>query len=250
MKRQTFVDYIGVIGIVLCTCFVCAFYSMIMYFVSPHEETFVITNSHDSDVNDTVVVIDPGHGGEDGGAVGVSGVLEKDINLAISQYIHDFFVFIDTDCVLTRKDDILLYESGQENRKKYHDVRNRVRIANAYDNPLFVSIHQNKFPMEKYFGLQVYYSSNNKNSQIIADSIQSNNKMFLQPDNNRKTKEAVKSIYVLDALKCPAVLVECGFLSNSREEGLLSNEDYQKKIAFIIFKSLIEHFATDNTSLA
>lgn len=242
MKRQTFADNIGVLCVILCICAVTALFSAIMHLFPD------ITDKNDLAANSktsvgTVVVIDPGHGGEDGGAVGVSGTYEKDINLAISKDIAEFFAITGYDCYLTRNTDKLMYDQGQESRKKYHDVRNRVKFTKTFDNPVFVSIHQNKFPVEKYSGLQVYYSANNRNSSVIAESIQNNTKTYLQPDNSRKTKEAVKNIFVLSNLECPAVLVECGFLSNSREEELLCNEEYQRKIAFIIFKSIVENIA-------
>lgn len=186
------------------------------------------------------VIIDPGHGGEDGGAE-ANGVIEKDINLSVSLYISDF---LDLSCypvALTRIDDRMLYKSGEENHKKRYDLLNRVEFAESYDNALFVSVHQNKFEIPKYKGLQVYYSPNNADSLRLAECIQFNSKNYLDLKNKREVKQADFRIKVLDMLKMPAVLIECGFLSNPEEAALLASEDYQKKMAFVIYLSLAEY---------
>lgn len=188
-----------------------------------------------------VIVIDPGHGGEDGGAQSNDGTLEKNINLAISKYLEEYLVLTDVKTVMTRQDDRLLYNSGEENRKKFYDVRNRAAVAAENPECTFISIHQNKFPVPKYRGLQVYYSPNDPDSKILAGLIQENTKQSLQPENNREIKPSGSSIYVLYKVKSPAVLVECGFLSNSDETELLKSSEYQKKVAFVIFKSLMQY---------
>ena len=195
------------------------------------------------------IIVDEGHGGEDGGAVGVTGTLEKDINLNISKYIKAYFDLTDINCVLTRNDDTLLYNENQANKKKYYDIRNRYSFCTNIDNPVFVSIHQNKFPVEKYFGLQVYYSPNNEQSKIVADNIQNTCVEYIQKNNSRKIKQAQSNIFLLDNLQCPAVLVECGFLSNATEEKMLCDTEYQKKIAFCIYKSLMDYLEQSNQNM-
>lgn len=243
MKRKTFVRYFGVLSVSLVIMSVTAVFSLIEYFLTEKKidsETAVSVNA------DFTVIIDPGHGGEDGGAVGNHlGTLEKDINLLISQELHRLFVLTDIDAVMTRTEDVMLYQAGQESSKKMHDIRNRALFVNQYNNPVFVSIHQNKFPLEKYSGLQVYYSKNHADSKTIAENIQNCTAHNLQRNNNRKIKQAGRNIYLMHNLKCPAVLVECGFLSNRNEELLLNDEDYRKKIAFIIFSSLIDYACDD-----
>ena len=186
------------------------------------------------------IIIDAGHGGEDGGAQSSTGINEKDINLKIALYLKEFMSLCDYDVHLTREDDVLLYEPGQESRKKYHDLRNRVAFANQFDDAIFVSIHQNKFTIPKYKGFQVYYSKNHADSKGLADLMQKNVVQNLQPDNNRVTKAAGKEILVLDTLEMPAVLAECGFLSNDEEAHLLDTTEYQKKLAFLLFRSIVE----------
>ena len=185
------------------------------------------------------IVIDAGHGGMDGGAVSDTGVLEKDLNLAVANRLYELFRFADVDAVMTRTDDRMLC-SSDSNHKKRDDLANRVKTAESYENAVFVSIHMNKFPVEKYSGLQVYYSRANETSKSIAESIQNKTADFLQPENRRKIKPADSSIYVLDHLEIPAVLIECGFLSNRAETELLCDPQYQDKLACIIYAAVTD----------
>jgi len=140
--------------------------------------------------------------------------------------------------IMTRDSDIMLATDGVT-RRKASDLANRVKIANNNSNAVFVSIHMNKFPQERYKGLQVFYSPNNLDSANLADLIRTNNKEFLQPENNREIKRG-RDIFVLENIKNCAVLIECGFLSNREEAALLASEEYQKKLARIIFASIAE----------
>ena len=196
--------------------------------------------SVNSTLSDKVIIIDAGHGGEDGGAE-VNGILEKNINLSIAHILSDYLKLSHIKCDMTRKDDRLLYKPGEEKHKKRYDLLNRVEFANNYANAVFISIHQNKFEISKYRGLQVYYSPNNDASSVLAETIQKNAKTLLDNSNRREIKKADFRIKVLDMLKMPAVLVECGFLSNPEEAKLLDSTEYQKKIAFIIYLSAIEY---------
>ena len=238
MKRQTFVRYSQMIMFCLVVAFATAVFYILQCVVESKTEPVL---SGRSMPNNVTIVIDAGHGGEDGGAVGVTGVLEKDINFAISKYLYEFFSLTDIETVMTRKDDNLLYEAGQESRKKFNDLNNRVKFCSLFDFPVLISIHQNKFPIEKYKGLQVWYSGKNDGSKLLADIIQNKTVEFIQHDNNRKTKQAGKNIFVLDRVDCPAVLVECGFLSNFEEEKCLNDAQYQKEIAFVIFSSVMDY---------
>lgn len=197
------------------------------------------------DTDKITIVIDAGHGGIDAGAE-VSGIYEKDLNLAISQRICDFLSLYNVKCILTRDKDILLAEESAK-RKKQSDLLNRVNVARSCESPVFVSIHMNKFPIEKYSGLQVFYSGNNSLSETLAEIIQTNVVKNTQNDNNRKIKEAGSAIYVLDRLSCPAVLVECGFMSNKTELSLLSTPDYQDTLAYIISVSILQFLSLQET---
>ena len=214
---------------------------------------FMLSDQKNNDLSPTgsekdslpVIVIDAGHGGEDGGAVGVDGTLEKDVNLHIAMQLNDILQSMGYKTVMTRTEDILLYDKNSDyhGQKKVQDLATRKRIAEQYDNVVFVSIHMNAFPTEKYHGMQVYYSKNNIKSQQLANSIQSLTTHTLQPDNTRKIKPTNGNIYLLDRLNCPAVLVECGFLSNREECARLANEAYQKKMAFALAFSITQYFS-------
>lgn len=192
------------------------------------------------------ILVDAGHGGEDGGACSDDGVPEKDINLDIAKKLSCFLSLSDYSPVLIREDDRLMYEPGQENRKKYYDLTNRVEKAKQYSPAIFVSIHQNKFPIRKYKGFQVYCSKNNPQSTILGTVMQENVKLYLQPENNRMIKTADKTIRVLDSLTMPAVLAECGFLSNEAEARLLCTEEYRDKLSYVIFASIVQYLDENN----
>ena len=184
------------------------------------------------------IIIDAGHGGEDGGAVGVGGEIEKDINLAIALKLKRLFGMTTFEVIMTRDSDIMLATDGVT-RRKASDLTNRVRIANNNPHAVFVSIHMNKFPQERYSGMQVFYSPNNRDSANLADLIRMNNKEYRQPENNREIKKGL-DMFVLENIKNCGVLIECGFLSNRDEASRLTDEEYQMKLARIIFASVAE----------
>jgi N-acetylmuramoyl-L-alanine amidase len=139
---------------------------------------------------------------------------------------------------MTRDTDILLNTDGVKKRKA-SDLTNRTIIANNNPNAIFISIHMNKFPQERYSGMAVFFSPNNLDSANLADLIRMNNREYLQPDNNREIKKG-RNMFVLENIKNIGVLIECGFLSNREEAALLASEEYQKKVARIIFASVAE----------
>lgn len=189
-----------------------------------------------------IIVIDAGHGGEDGGAIGQNGVYEKDINLSIAKLLDETLRSAGYETVMTRSEDVLLYDRNVDyhGRKKVLDLAARLRIAKEQENAVVVSIHMNAFPEAQYSGLQVYYSPNHAGSQALAQSIQSLAKETLMPENNRKVKPSGGNIYLLDRSEHPTVLVECGFLSNAHECELLSTESYQKQIATVLFCAITD----------
>ena len=186
------------------------------------------------------IVIDAGHGGEDGGALASDGTKEKDLNLSVALSLSEMLKSGGYEVILTRDSDVMLYSDEGLGSKKMQDLKKRLDIATSLDNVVFVSIHMNKFSQEKYRGTQVFYSKNDETSKQLADMIQSNIKEFLQKDNDRQTKSVGTNIYLLNKLDCPAVLVECGFLSNKDECDLLKNEEYRKQLAALIYCSVIE----------
>lgn len=190
-----------------------------------------------------VVVIDPGHGGADGGAVGVGGVSEKDINLTISHKLRSLFELGGFEVIMTRESDVSIHDEGITTlrKQKTSDLHNRLELAQGRPGALFISIHQNKFTVGKYWGAQVFYGPLNPGSRELAQQIQSGIKDGLQQDNTREIKQGDKNLFLIYNLECPAVLVECGFLSNAAESAKLQEPDYQDALAFCIYKATVEY---------
>lgn len=186
-----------------------------------------------------IIVIDAGHGGEDGGASGTDGTKEKDLNLLVAQSLADILTAAGYDVRMTRTDDRLLYDlygdlTDYTGHKKTYDLRNRLRFTEEAGADLLISIHMNKFPQPQYSGLQVYYSPTAPESRTVAEVIRSYTKLYLQPENERETKAATSSIYLLHRIQRPAVMVECGFLSNEEELTRLKDEIYRRQLALVI----------------
>ena len=192
------------------------------------------------------VIIDAGHGGEDGGASSASGLVEKDVNLDISVMLCDMLRASGVNVIMTRTDDRLLYDRNIDfkGRKKKLDLAARVAIAESTPDSIFVSIHMNSFSSSKYSGMQVWYSPNNELSSALAESIRTTNQNLLQPTNDRKAFRATSAINVLYNTKSPAVLVECGFLSNYDEAKRFESKEYRQKVAFVLFCSITEFLNT------
>lgn len=194
-------------------------------------------------VQERYVIIDAGHGGEDGGTQSTDGVLEKDINLSISLKIDEILKSLGIRTVLIRDGDYMIYDDGSSTirQKKVSDIHNRKKFMNEYKNSIFLSVHQNYFTESKYSGAQVFYSKNDDLSPLIAQSIQDSIKNNLQPENDRKIKSCGTEIYLLYHATVPTVMVECGFLSNERETEKLITDEYQKKIAFSIVEGILSY---------
>ena len=188
------------------------------------------------------VIIDAGHGGEDGGTSSAAGLVEKDVNLDIANILYDMLTANGIETIMTRVDDRLLYDRNVDfkGRKKKLDLAARLNIAESTPDAIFVSIHMNSYPDTKYSGLQVWYSRNNPDSEVLAEHIRNTNTKMLQPSNKRATTAAGSSIFILNNAHCPAVLVECGFLSNHDEAALFETEEYKQKVAFMLFCSITE----------
>lgn len=182
---------------------------------------------------ENTIVIDAGHGGEDGGATSCTGKLESAFNLEIAARLNDLFHFLGYDTVMVRTTDRSVYTEGNTiATKKVSDLKQRVKLVNETDNALLVSIHQNTFQDSRYSGAQVFYGSKGK-SQELASALQESFSKTVNPGSNRKSKKA-DSIYLMEHIDCTGVLVECGFLSNPEEEAKLRDEGYQKKLCTVI----------------
>ena len=230
-KARTIAGFLAIMTVI---CALCAGEVILARFMSKPLETVAVTKMN------FTLVIDAGHGGIDGGAVSASGKLEKDINLAVAKKLEALCKLSGVDCVMTRSEDRLVVDDSVKKKRKMYDLKNRVAVAEGLESPVFVSIHMNNFPDKRYSGLQVWYSKNDESSASLAADIQTYAKTFLDPGNERETKRAGSSIFVLDRLRVPAVLVECGFMSNPEECERLIDEDYQTKLAMVIFAAVIE----------
>ncbi|MBR6741568.1 MAG: N-acetylmuramoyl-L-alanine amidase, partial [Clostridia bacterium] len=178
-----------------------------------------------------------------GGAVAGDGTVEKDINLNISLTLAKFLKQNGFRVIMTREADVSTEdtESPQIASKKKNDLKNRLKLMSDYPDAVFVSIHLNKFTTSSAFGSQVFYSKSDE-SAVLADKIQKAIVSLIQPDNTRVNKQATSSTYLLYNATVPAVLVECGFLSNASELALLKQPDYQNKMAFSIYTGILEYF--------
>lgn len=174
---------------------------------------FVVTKASDK----KTVIIDPGHGEPDGGAVGVDGVIEKDINLSISLKLKQFFAAAGYTVIMTRKDDNAIYDEGSDTirEKKVTDLHNRLAIVNSNPNSIFISIHQNIYKSSKNTGSIVFYSPSNENSKVLAKSIQASITNLIQPENNKDVCPAKKNLYILYHAESPAIMVEYGIFVQS-----------------------------------
>lgn len=208
-------------------------------FFSPH----VIFANTMENAKDKIILIDPGHGGMDGGAVSKNGTLEKDINLLISLKVKGSLEKAGYKVFITREEDKGLYENkGTVRNKKNQDLTNRCKMKKETNCDMFISIHLNMFPQSKYSGAQVWYSRDIE-SKIFARILQKNMVEDLDPQNNRIEKPALDQYKILrDGYDKPAVIIECGFLSNEQEEAKLKTEEYQQKIAETITKSVKEYY--------
>lgn len=191
------------------------------------------------------VVLDPGHGGEDGGACTYGGMSEKELNLLIASEVYQMLSVSGVRVIMTRSDDRLLYDPNADHKghKKSMDLAARLRIASETPNSILLSIHMNAFPETKYGGLQVYYSPNSEGSRVLAELIQENNRTRLSPTNGRRSKEAGRSIYLLDRFEGTGVLIECGFLSNPDDRERLNSESYRHELSALIFGSILQYLS-------
>lgn len=193
------------------------------------------------------IILDPGHGGIDGGCVALNGVPEKGINLNIALTARDILSSMGYNVVMTRDTDKSIHDNGVKGtgNQKRSDMKNRLAIINSYENAVAVSIHQNQFTDSAFSGAQMFYSDSNNLSGVFANTMQAAFVQNLQPDNMRETKEIGNDLYLLYNANCPMIMAECGFLSNEQESELLQSEEYQNKVAFTIAMG-IHKFISEN----
>ena len=190
------------------------------------------------------LILDAGHGGEDGGAISLSGAKESLINLSITLKLEQLLAFLGEPALLVRDSDRSLHDDNAVTlrEKKISDLKKRVKIAGEYPGAVLVSIHQNSYPEQQCRGTQVFYAPT-EGSQQLAQSIQLAVVNHLQPENNRQEKKISDSVFLMNHVENTAVLIECGFLTNPLEDRLLQDESYQREIALVLGTMLAESIA-------
>lgn len=209
--------------------------------------TYIVpVNTFAMDNSDKVILIDPGHGGIDGGAQSKTGTIEKDINLQIALKLRDKLEESGYKVYMTRDEDEGLYQKGNTVReKKREDLNRRVEMKKETECDIFVSIHQNMFPQSKCYGAQVWYASND-NSYNLATIVQDSIKESVKDNNKRVAKPAAEAYLILrDKYEGASILVECGFLSNPDEEAKLKSDEHQNLIVEGISGGIDKYFDGD-----
>lgn len=196
-------------------------------------------------ITQKTVIVDAGHGGDDGGAIGIDGTVEKDINLDIALKLEKILKFYGFNVIMTRTQDVMTCDDGIDSlrKRKISDIHNRFELMRKNPDAIFISVHQNKFEDSSQHGTQVFYSGNDERSKELAEAIQTSVTLTLQRKNDRVVKKSGSGIYLLYHAKIPAVLVECGFISNSDELKKLKVESYRMKLAILIADGLLKYLS-------
>lgn len=196
-------------------------------------------------ITQKTLIVDAGHGGDDGGAIGIDGTVEKDINLDIALKLEKILKFYGFNVIMTRTQDVMTCDDGLDSlrKRKISDIHNRFELMRKNPDAIFISVHQNKFEDSSQHGTQVFYSGNDERSKELAEAIQTSVTLTLQRKNDRVVKKSGSGIYLLYHAKIPAVLVECGFISNSDEVKKLKDESYRMKLAILIADGLLKYLS-------
>ena len=226
MKKLRFVLLVFFLCFVLLSLLVYG----VFLIVSKHQN---ITTPSSRQEN-TTIVLDCGHGGPDGGAVGADGSLEKDINLALGKCLRELLLQNGYTVVMTRETDTFICDdhSASLREQNVSDLHNRLKIAESYPNSVFISLHMNNFSVPRYWGSQLFYSPNHPGSQPLAKSIFNRLTATVQKGNDRPLKEMDSSVYIIYHATHPALLLECGFMSNPEELQKFNSAEYRAKFAF------------------
>ena len=194
-------------------------------------------------VTEKVIVVDAGHGIPDEGAQSSKGTTEAETNLKIALKLQNLLEQSGSTVILTRSDENAIYDIDSKTlrQKKISDIHNRVKIGNESSADIFVSIHLNKIPQSQYDGWQTFYKEGNEKGEKLAKEIQNSLNETIEKANNRIAK-SIDNVYIIKHVEIPTTIVECGFLSNTDEEQLLLNDDYQNKLAWGIYNGIINYF--------
>lgn len=220
----------------------CIILGAALLFIYLGDHTVMTIAENINEAASQTIVIDPGHGGVDGGAISCTGIPESRFNLEISMRLRDLFRLLGYKTRMIRESDISIYKEGNTiSSRKMSDLRERVRIVNETENALLLSIHQNIFPESRFSGPQIFYT-NREESKILAQKLQNSLTDHLKPENRRQAKKC-SNVYLMENIQCIGILIECGFLSNPEEEAKLKTDVYQKKLSAVIACTVIEYLA-------
>ncbi|CAM3577641.1 N-acetylmuramoyl-L-alanine amidase CwlD [Marinicrinis lubricantis] len=193
-----------------------------------------------------VIVLDPGHGGKDGGAVSADGTYEEHINLAIAMSLRDYLQEAGAVVYMTRESDTDLADEDNRGSRKTQDLHRRVEFIQKHEADLYVSIHLNSIESPKWSGAQTFYHSSNTGGKELAVMIQNAIKENLQ--NTTREANTADGKYLLKALDLPGAIVEAGFLSNPQEAALLDDPNYQKKVSAAIYQGILKFASSQSAS--
>ena len=225
--------------IILSVLIAAALYAIINQLGS--KQVLTASTAHSS-ANNVVFILDPGHGGEDGGAVSPDGLVESGVNLDIALRLRELCGFFGLESVMTREEESIAYpaELSRTSERKRWDTRRRTEFINSVQNGVLLSIHQNNFPNGRANGPQAFYAGAPE-SREFAELIHNSMIKALQPESRRVVAPAPKEVYIMSNVKCPAVLVECAFLSDPGDCALLRTAEHRKKIAAILLASCLQY---------
>ncbi|KHE71710.1 N-acetylmuramoyl-L-alanine amidase CwlD [Halobacillus sp. BBL2006] len=223
--------FVWLAGIVVLVC-------LVSYPIQEAKDAWTVWSSP---LSGKVIVLDPGHGGPDGGAEGSDGTQEKEITLQMCEYLRDYLQEAGALVYLTRYEDMDLSseDAGSLSRRKSEDIRNRVQYIDEKEADFYLSIHLNAIPSPKWRGAQTFYNPNVPDSEHLAKFIQSEIKTNLE--NTTREALGLSNIYLLRHVKAPGALVEAGFLSNAQERELLKSDEYQRKVAASIYQGVLRY---------
>lgn len=224
----------------------CLGFVLLIYLLNyPVEKDDLVSDTWSLPLSGKTIVIDPGHGGPDGGAVGKDQTEEKDIALVVSKKIRDFLQQAGALVYLTRETDTDLADEGTKglSRRKSEDIRNRLKFIHDKNADFFITIHLNAIPSTVWSGAQTFYYPKFDESRHLAQMIQA--EIIRNLENTTRAPLAINGIYLLKYAEVPGSLVEIGFLSNEEEREQLKSEEYQQQMAASIYEGILRYVTED-----
>ncbi len=202
-----------------------------------------VTVGAEAEFSAPVIVIDPGHGGVDGGTVGIGGVVEKDVNLAISLRLNGICRFFGLNTVMTRSDDRSIHDPTAKTvaEMKRSDLKNRADLVNSTQDAVLISVHMNSYPSAKVHGAQIFYADT-ANSEILAQSVQDQTNSLVKSD---RVPKPANDVFLMRSVHCPAIIAECGFLSNFDDTKFLCSVSGQSIVAIGLFSGLTQYLSKE-----